>query len=63
MRQIVASDPRSGVSARVEYTGRIAIRVTYDHGRKEAPPVYLSRAEILHLMGVQEGSRPLEERS
>ncbi len=58
MRQIIATDKKEGVAVRVEYTGRIAIRLTYAHGMKEAPPLYLSRAELLHLMRVQEVPRP-----
>jgi hypothetical protein len=58
MRQIVASDPERGVFLRIEYTGRLAIRRTYAHGTKEAPPLFISRQEMLGLMRVTEVPRP-----
>jgi hypothetical protein len=58
MRQIIASDAERGISARVEYTGRLAIRLTYAYGTKEAPPLFISRKEMLDLMRVTEVPRP-----
>ncbi len=62
MRQIIVTDEKEGVALRVEYTGRIAVRLTYAHGMKETPPLYISRAELLDLMGVQEVPRPPRRR-
>ena len=58
MRQIIASDSECGIAVRVEWTGRIAVRFTYAHGLKEAPPLFISRKEMLDLMRVTEVPRP-----
>lgn len=58
MRQIVATDSERGVVVRVEYSGRIAIRLSYAHGTREAPPIYISKQEMLDLMRVREAPQP-----
>ncbi|MHB9155648.1 MAG: hypothetical protein ACYC5N_08140 [Endomicrobiales bacterium] len=58
MRQIVACHPGHGITVRVEYNGRIAIRLEYEKGLKEAPALFISRQEMLDLMRGREIPRP-----
>ncbi len=54
----MACHPGHGITVRVEYTGRLAIRLEYEKGLKEAPALFISKQEMLDLMRVREIPRP-----